>query len=88
MAAYKARVTHETYKGRLRPRNHYALGWLPRWAGLVTRVPAVARLVNAVRSSHPGVAFTLLGAVGESEAVLAAMAGIATAALAALDTSS
>lgn len=48
MAAYKARVTHETYKGRLRPRNHYALGWLPRWGRLITTVPGLGRLVNAV----------------------------------------
>ena len=48
MAAYKARVTHETYKGRLRPRNHYALGWLPRWGRLITTVPGLGRLVNLV----------------------------------------
>ncbi|AQP44912.1 FAD-binding and (Fe-S)-binding domain-containing protein [Tessaracoccus flavus] len=46
MAAYKARVTHETYKGRLRPRNHYALGWLPRWGRLITRIPGLGRLIN------------------------------------------
>ncbi|HJE51303.1 MAG TPA: FAD-binding oxidoreductase, partial [Tessaracoccus flavescens] len=48
MAAYKARVTHERYKGRLRPRNHYALGWLPRWGRLITRFPGLGSLVNAV----------------------------------------
>ena len=48
MAAYKARVTHERYKGRLRPRNHYALGWLPRWGRLITSVPGLGRVVNAV----------------------------------------
>ena len=48
MAAYKARVTHETYKGRLRPRNHYALGWLPRWGRLITALPGLGRLVNLV----------------------------------------
>ncbi|MCG6567135.1 FAD-binding and (Fe-S)-binding domain-containing protein [Tessaracoccus sp. ZS01] len=48
MAAYKARVIHETYKGRLRPRAHYALGWLPRWGRLITRVPGLGRLVNLV----------------------------------------
>lgn len=46
MAAYKARVTHETYKGRLRPRSHYALGWLPRWGRLITRIPGLAALIN------------------------------------------
>ena len=48
MAAYKARVTHETWKGRLRPRNHYALGWLPRWGRMITTVPGLGALVNVV----------------------------------------
>jgi FAD/FMN-containing dehydrogenase/Fe-S oxidoreductase len=46
MAAYKSTVLDETYRGRLRPRSHYALGWLPRWGRLITRSPALARLVN------------------------------------------
>ncbi|WP_324649449.1 FAD-binding and (Fe-S)-binding domain-containing protein [Georgenia sp. H159] len=53
MARYKSEVLHRTYRRRIRPVNHYALGWLPRWAGLVTRVPAVARLVNAVLGVRP-----------------------------------
>ena len=53
MAQYKAEVLHRTYRKRLRPVNHYALGWLPRWAGMITRVPAVARLVNAVLGRRP-----------------------------------
>ncbi|NLE97594.1 MAG: (Fe-S)-binding protein, partial [Propionibacterium sp.] len=48
MAAYKARVIHESYKGRLRPRDHYALGWLPRWGRLMTKLPMLPGLVNAV----------------------------------------
>lgn len=48
MAAYKARVTHERYKGKLRPRKHYALGWLPRWGQLITSLPGAARIVNTV----------------------------------------
>ena len=48
MAAYKARVTHERYKGRLRPRNHYALGWLPRWGRFITAVPGLGSLINVV----------------------------------------
>ncbi|MGV8846200.1 FAD-binding and (Fe-S)-binding domain-containing protein [Tessaracoccus sp.] len=48
MAAYKARVTHETWKGRLRPRAHYALGWLPRWGRLITTIPGLGALVNVV----------------------------------------
>jgi Fe-S oxidoreductase len=44
MAAYKAEVLHQSYKGRLRPRSHYTLGRLPRWARLAARMP---RLANA-----------------------------------------
>jgi FAD/FMN-containing dehydrogenase/Fe-S oxidoreductase len=44
MAAYKAEVLHQSYKGRLRPRSHYTLGRLPRWARLASRMP---RLANA-----------------------------------------
>ena len=39
MASYKAEVLHQAYRGRLRPRSHYALGQLPRWAALASRVP-------------------------------------------------
>ncbi|GAA4908131.1 FAD-binding and (Fe-S)-binding domain-containing protein [Tessaracoccus lubricantis] len=63
MAAYKARVTHETYKGRLRPRNHYALGWLPRWGRLITSVPGLGRLVNLVGAT-PGLGHLLKFAAG------------------------
>ncbi len=53
MASYKAEALYQKYRRRLRPRSHYALGWLPRWARLASRAP---RLVNAVLSSrllHP-----------------------------------
>ena len=45
MASYKAEVLHQSYRRRLRPRSHYTLGRLPRWADLAARAP---RLVNAV----------------------------------------
>lgn len=32
IATYKSEVLHRKYKGRLRPRSHYALGKLPMWA--------------------------------------------------------
>lgn len=35
MATYKAEALHERYRRRIRPRAHYSLGWLPRWARLV-----------------------------------------------------
>ncbi len=56
MASYKAEALHQRYRRRLRPRSHYALGWLPRWAALVSRMPGLARVVNAgLRSTmlHP-----------------------------------
>ena len=48
MASYKAEVLHQSYRRRLRPRSHYTLGWLPRWARLAGRAP---RLTNAVLRS-------------------------------------
>ncbi len=53
MAAYKAEVLDRTYARRIRPRSHYALGWLPRWARLITRHPALASLVN-LSTATPG----------------------------------
>ncbi|WP_402468819.1 FAD-binding and (Fe-S)-binding domain-containing protein [Isoptericola aurantiacus] len=47
MAQYKSEVLHRTYRGRLRPVDHYALGWLPRWARLAGIAP---RTINRVLS--------------------------------------
>ncbi|MGW4424216.1 FAD-binding and (Fe-S)-binding domain-containing protein [Streptosporangium sp. NPDC004631] len=61
MAAYKAEALHQRYRRRPRPRSHYALGWLPRWARLVSRSVALTRLTNvAMRSKtlHPLVAWS------------------------------
>ena len=54
MAAYKSQVLDHTYRRKIRPRSHYALGWLPRWGRLVTRAPFLARLVN-LSTATPGV---------------------------------
>jgi Fe-S oxidoreductase len=51
MATYKAEVLHQSYRRRLRPRPHYTLGRLPRWADLAARAP---RAVNAVLASRVG----------------------------------
>ena len=59
MAAYKAEVLHQTYRRRLRPRPHYALGQLPRWADLAGRAP---RVVNALLRSRLGGAVAKWGA--------------------------
>jgi Fe-S oxidoreductase len=53
MASYKSTVLDHSYAGRLRPRSHYALGWLPRWGRLITRVRGLAALVN-LSTSTPG----------------------------------
>jgi len=53
MAQYKSEVLHQTYRRRLRPRTHYALGWLPRWARLVTSSRALATIANAVLRVRP-----------------------------------
>ncbi|WP_052059958.1 FAD-binding and (Fe-S)-binding domain-containing protein [Rhodococcoides fascians] len=46
MASYKSIVTDEAYSGKLRPRSHYTLGWLPRWARLVSAL-RLGRVLNA-----------------------------------------
>ena len=53
MAAYKSEVLDRTYRGRLRPRSHYALGWLPRWGRLITRFSALSTLIN-LTTGTPG----------------------------------
>ena len=50
MATYKAETLHQTYRGRRRPRSHYTLGRLPRWAD---RAAPVAGVVNALLRLAP-----------------------------------
>jgi FAD/FMN-containing dehydrogenase/Fe-S oxidoreductase len=50
MATYKAEALHQRYRRRLRPRSHYALGRLPRWARLTQ---PVAPLANAAMRVGP-----------------------------------
>lgn len=57
VAALKSRVLAEAYRHRLRPRSHYALGWLPTWGRLITAVPGLAALVNAALAA-PGLGAT------------------------------
>jgi FAD/FMN-containing dehydrogenase/Fe-S oxidoreductase len=42
MATYKSEVLHATFAGRRRPRSHYLLGRLPRWARLTAPVAPAA----------------------------------------------
>jgi FAD/FMN-containing dehydrogenase/Fe-S oxidoreductase len=53
MAAYKSQVLDRTYRRKIRPRSHYALGWLPRWGRLITRARTLSRLVN-IATATPG----------------------------------
>ncbi|HEU4908148.1 MAG TPA: FAD-binding and (Fe-S)-binding domain-containing protein [Propionibacteriaceae bacterium] len=46
MAAYKSQVLDRTYRNRIRPRSHYALGWLPRWGRSITRARVLSWLIN------------------------------------------
>jgi Fe-S oxidoreductase len=49
IATYKAEFLHHHYAGRLRPRSHYSLGWLPLWARACSIAPG---LVNAATQSR------------------------------------
>ena len=53
MAQYKSEVLNRTYARRLRPVTHYVLGWLPRWTRIVTAVPGLPQLANAVLGIRP-----------------------------------
>ncbi|WP_420732795.1 FAD-binding and (Fe-S)-binding domain-containing protein [Brevibacterium luteolum] len=44
MATYKAEVLYQSYRGRLRPMDHYVLGWLPKLARLAAPVAGLANL--------------------------------------------
>lgn len=60
MAAFKAEVLHQSYKGRIRPASHYSLGWLPRWAKIASKTP---KAVNAL-TGLPGISPLALSAAG------------------------
>ncbi len=47
MAAYKAEFLSHYYRGRLRPRSAYSMGWVHRWAALAAKAP---RAANALAS--------------------------------------
>ncbi len=63
MAAYKSTVLHEAYRGRLRPRDHYSMGWLPLWGRLATSVPLLPRLANLAMQT-PGLASVVKAVAG------------------------
>lgn len=45
MSRLKSEMLHRRYRGRLRPRDHYVLGWLPRWLRLAR---IMSRVLNVV----------------------------------------
>jgi FAD/FMN-containing dehydrogenase/Fe-S oxidoreductase len=60
MASYKSEVLHQSYRRRLRPRSHYALGRLPRWSRLASRMPRIANTLTNL----PGIRRLALWAAG------------------------
>ncbi|MSS83214.1 FAD-binding protein [Actinomycetaceae bacterium WB03_NA08] len=53
IARYKSEATYRKYRGKLRPPNHYVLGWLPRWARLATMAAPIAAIGNAAMNITP-----------------------------------
>ncbi|MEU5645257.1 FAD-binding and (Fe-S)-binding domain-containing protein [Streptomyces milbemycinicus] len=68
MATYKSEFLHRHYAGRLRPRSHYSLGWLPWWSALARWA---ARPVNAVLGGPLGRMIARLGGVTTERSLLA-----------------
>jgi FAD/FMN-containing dehydrogenase/Fe-S oxidoreductase len=64
MPTYKAEFLDKFYAGRLRPMNHYLLGWLPRWSKLASIAPKVVNRLTSV----PALAWTAraLGGVDQN----------------------
>ncbi|MCK9922950.1 FAD-binding protein [Frankia sp. AgPm24] len=67
MATYKSEALHQRYRRRPRPRSHYSLGWLPRWARLAGRAPRLANL--AARTPVLGKAGLTLAGVDRRRSV-------------------
>ncbi len=58
MATYKSEFLDHHYAGKLRPRSHYSLGWLPRWLKVTAWV---APVLNKVLTPRTGVLAAKLG---------------------------
>ncbi|MDK8878726.1 FAD-binding and (Fe-S)-binding domain-containing protein [Corynebacterium sp. MSK008] len=46
MATYKSEFLNNHYQGKVRPRVHYLMGWLPLLSHIAHKLPGVPRLVN------------------------------------------
>jgi Fe-S oxidoreductase len=49
MATYKAEFLAHYYKGRMRPRHAYSMGWIYWWARLASHMPSVANFFSQTR---------------------------------------
>lgn len=56
MATYKAEFLHHHYHGRIRPRSHYSLGWLPVLARVAGLAPSVVNGVARIGVLHRALA--------------------------------
>jgi len=61
MAQYRSEVLYRSYQGKVRPISHYALGWLPRWARLVSGIPGLAAVANGLLGWRPLAKIVLAG---------------------------
>lgn len=46
MSTYKAEFLHHHYRGRIRPRAHYVMGWLPLLGHVAHKVPLLPRIID------------------------------------------
>ncbi|GAB79355.1 FAD/FMN-containing dehydrogenase [Austwickia chelonae] len=53
MATYKSEFLHRHYAGRIRPRAHYSMGWLPVVSAAVSAAPGLGPLANRMFSIRP-----------------------------------
>jgi FAD/FMN-containing dehydrogenase/Fe-S oxidoreductase len=67
MAAYKSEFLYQHYRGRVRPRSHYSLGWLPLWLRLTQRVPGLVNLVTRSRLTRR--LFTLAAGIAAERSI-------------------
>jgi FAD/FMN-containing dehydrogenase/Fe-S oxidoreductase len=56
MATYKSEFLYQHYRGRIRPRSHYSLGWLPVFARLAGLMPSVINRGARIKLLHKAVA--------------------------------
>ncbi|WP_116115764.1 FAD-binding and (Fe-S)-binding domain-containing protein [Austwickia chelonae] len=53
MATYKSEFLHRHYAGRVRPRAHYSMGWLPVVSAVVSAIPGLGAVGEKVFSMRP-----------------------------------